>query len=211
MLTALIPEMNFSKFQRAAVILLASELLNQKNLFLAANPGEENKYISDYEFFTTDGQFYTEDVSKYPLINVWVGSSAPVNTTIAKYHGDHALHFDLFTYRKTEQKDNGDIVEATTGADKRLNYLISQVFHIMGAQANHWKEAPELFSSCTYTGFGKVPEEKKPAGIPVSMARMTYSLKTEDLKEVLEGWDVDAYVAQIVANKRELTELIINL
>jgi hypothetical protein len=209
MLTALIPELNFSRFQRAIVVLLAAELLNQRDLFLAANPGAIDEQLSDYSAYVSDGQFYTQDVSKYPLINVWIGNSAPLNDTIVRYHGDHALHFDLFAYRQTEQKENGDIIEATTAADKRLNYLIAQVFHTMGAQVNNWKGAGNLFSSCTYMGWQKMPPEKTPAGVPVIMARMTYSLRTEDLKEILVGWDVEAFTAKIIANNKELTELII--
>lgn len=210
-LNTIIPELNFAKFQQAVVVMLAAEVLNQKTLFLDANPGEEDRFKSDYEFYVADGRFYTEDISKYPLVNVWVGAGAPINNTISKLHNDLALHFDLFAYRKTEQLDNGDVIEATTGADRRLNYLMAQVWYTLEAQQNLWKGAIPFFSSCTYENFKKLPPDKTTAGVPVIMARMTYSLKTEDIKEELEGWDVGQFITDLKVNTKLVNSLIINI
>ena len=212
MLDTLIPAMNFSKFQKAVTLLLVSEVLNQRDLFLAENPGEEDRYKSDIEFHASNGKFYTDDISTYPLVNVWVGAVTPVTNTVAKLHGDWALHLDLFACRKTEHRDNGDTIDGDVGATTRLDYLISQVWYIMEAQRNFWKgTGMDFFSSCTLESMGKIPPEKVPAGVPAIMARMTYSLKTEEAKEILEGWDVNTFTAQLIANNKELTTLIINV
>jgi hypothetical protein len=211
MLTQLVPEMNFSKFQKAVTVLLASELLNQRDIFLAENPGEEDRYKSDIEFHVSNGKFYSEDIAAYPLINVWVGAANPLNNTVAKLHGDWALHFDLFACRKTEQRNNGDVIDGDTGANNRLDYLISQVWYILEAQQNFWKGSMDFFSSCVFETMAKMPPEKIPAAVPAVMARLTYSLRTEDTKEILEGWDVNQFTAQLIANNKELTKLIINI
>lgn len=209
MLENLIPEMKFAKFQTAVTFLLATELLNQKDLFLTGG-GSQNDYLSDVEFKVSDGRFYSNDISKYPLVNCWVGAGVPIEDDIATLSLDSKFHFDLYTYRQDEEKD-GVIIDGTIGADKRLNYLISQVWYIMEAQKNLWKGVPKTFSSFKFESFTKKLDDSKPAGIPVSMARFTFSLGTDEDKEINEGREIEAYYAQLIANKKELTQLIVNL
>jgi len=208
MLDTVIQDMNFAKVQTAITLLLATELINQKDLFITGG-GTLDEYNSDIHFNVSDGIFYTTDASKYPLVNVWVGEGVAEVDDAGHAEMQTKMHFDLYAFRKDEEKD-GEIIFGTAGADKRLNYLLSQVWHILEAQENFWKGAKEVVGSCVFEGFKKIPSDKTPKEIPVSMGRLTWRIDTDEIKDVLEGWNVDEFRAQLNVNNHELVEIIID-
>lgn len=211
MLTQLAPDMNCFKVQKAVSVLLAAEMLNQKQLYLDQNPGEFDKCKSDIEFRVSNGKYYTEDMSKFPLVNCWIGAGNPSSDDVGELEQTTKFYFDLYVFRKDERLDSNEIIDGENGADKRLNYMISQIWYILEAQQNFWKGDKSIISFMNYVGFLKEPSDKRPTQHPTYMTRLVFDLNTSEQKEILDGFDVDEFVAKIIANTKELPEFIINV
>lgn len=212
-LSSIIPKMNFASIRDAVAVLLANELAEQKSLFLVGG-GTEQEFENDYSFTVGAGLYYPEDEGVLPLVNVYAAKvpMIPARDDYESSTMDTQIYIDLFTLRSDAVQDSGAIIDGSTGADKRMDYLISQVYFMLEAQINNFWGQQSAINSFEFQSWEKDTEGimRNVMSVPVVMTRMIYSVKTTDQKPVNNGFDSEGFGITVELNEKAAGSIIIN-
>lgn len=212
--TTMIPEMNFMPIQRAISLMIANEMASQKEIFVPAL-GDEQAFLNDYAFTVSDGLYFTEDMSKFPLLNVYFEkiNNNGENDEIQGFNGDYSLNLDMFVFRADAVQEDETVIDGSTGADKRLGYFASQVYQIMEAQVNNQLKTNGLIDGYGFLQFKKDVNNPNIKGLSYNtvalMGRITYNIKITQNKEINIGEDMNEFLIGLNLDEKDLGEILI--
>lgn len=215
MINIMIPPMNFINIQSAVASLLANEIANQKSIFLADTDNTEKMFNNDYQFFVSDGLYYPKDIGELPLVNVYFEKTEMIaNDSDDMALIPHVLHIDCYVYRADAEQEDGTVIDGSSGADRRLNYLLSQTYHMMEAQINPWLNSFDWIDNFTYMGFDKLDSRRartrgENTVVPIAMGSHTFSIVCQQQKLINAGNDFEGFNISFELDNKAAQEFLI--
>lgn len=206
----------YESVQSAISTMIASEIVNQKAIFLAADPEHtEKQFNNDYSFTTSNGLYFPKDIAELPLLNVYFekfennGENENVQTLIAP----NRLNLDMMVYRADALQEDETIIDGSTGADKRLNYMGAQVWRIMEAQVNRTLQSVGIVDGFSFVSFVKDVNHPNAKALSFDtaplFARMSYDIKITESKEVNIGETVNEFFVNLELDEQAAGDLLI--
>lgn len=195
--------------QDGMVALLKAEIANQESLYLALPGSTQEIWDNDYKINQiVSGLNYPKDEGDFPLVNVYFEKVLEAtNDNLKDVQADYMLNLDLYCFRKTAEDGSGNVIDGDTGADRRMNYLIAQVYKMLEAQINWWKGAFDFFESIAFIEWKKDVNHPNVQGIataiPPLMARIVYSVKITESKEVNSGFNVNQFLTTLNVDDKD--------
>jgi len=204
----LIQRMQFDLAVALMATFIADERDNQISLAKASGYSDiQIVELIDFKIFTN--LWTPPDASDLPAISIWYESGVyPAERQYPDGNWHQArINIDLLSVGLNKVGING-LADTTAeqNSDNRLQYLISQIYHILNAEQAWYKGASEIIKSSTIKGCQRIdaPEGENEAEIILG-AQWTYELELKEKTETISGTELE-----ILCSKLNIRDEFIN-